>query len=199
VYGANPLEKYLSLVETPMDSSSESEIDDVPKTNEKPKQKRPVPVKALEALAKAREMKAKKKAEEEDAKRMSKVKREEAVKLVDESKAAIKNTVVPPPAAAPVSNDALRALEEKLQYITLKMNESPKKKSKKKVIIEESDTSSEEEVIIKRKLKKTAPAPVEDPAISAFRDFQARQVVEKENADKSKAEKDRLKSLFSRN
>lgn len=180
-----------------MDSSDTES--DAPPMSPEPRKKRPVPVKALEALAKARETKAKQREETAKAKAEMKAKKEEAVKVVDQ----VRNEMVAPavPAVAPAavpSTDYIKTLEEKLHALESKLVKP--KKVKKKVIIEESDSSSEEEVVIKRKpAKKTAPASaVDDSTINAFREFQMKQLAMQQNADKEKAEKDRLRALFTR-
>jgi hypothetical protein len=175
--------------------SSDTETD-VPPASPAPK-KRPVPVKALEALAKAREIKAKQREEAIKAKVEMKAKKEEAVRVVDQIR---HETVAPAPTpVAAVPNDYIKSLEEKLHALESKLVKP--KKVKKKVIIEESDSSSEEEVVIKRKpTKKTAPAShVDDGTIAAFREFQIKQMAIQQNADKDKAEKERMRALFSRN
>jgi hypothetical protein len=175
--------------------SSDTEAD-VPPASPAPK-KRPVPVKALEALAKAREIKAKQREEAVKAKVEMKAKKEEAVKVVDQIRHETMAPAPTPVTAAP-STDYMKSLEEKLHALESKLVKP--KKVKKKVIVEDSDSSTEEEVVIKRKpSKKTAPAShVDDGTIAAFREFQVKQMAMQQNADKEKEEKDRLRALFSR-
>jgi hypothetical protein len=121
--------------------SSDTETDNGPPA---PK-KRPVPVKALEALAKAREIKAKQREQAQKEKVEIKAKKEEAVKAVDAIR--LTTTEIQPPVSnpAPAQPDYIKSLEEKLQALESKL---VSKKPKKKVVIE-SDSSSEEEIIIK--------------------------------------------------
>ena len=159
--------------------------------------KRPVPVKALEALAKAREIKAKQREQVQKEKVETKAKREQAVKAVDSIR--LTTTEIQPPvsnAVAAAPPDYIKSLEEKLHALESKL---VTKKPKMKVVFE-CDISSEEEIIIKKKRKKvTATAPVDDGALNAFREFQSKQMVQQQAADKAKAENDRLRALFSRN
>lgn len=181
-----------------MDSSDTES--DAPPMSPEPRKKRPVPVKALEALAKAREIKAKQREEAVKAKVEIKAKKEEAVKAVDAVR--LTTTEIQPPVSNPApaapQSDYLKSLEEKLQALESKLVKP--KKVKKKIIIEESDSSSDEEVIVKRKSKKkTAPAQVDDSTLSAFKEFQTKQAVQQQAADKTKAENDRMRALFTRN
>lgn len=173
--------------------SSDTETDNGPPA---PK-KRPVPVKALEALAKAREIKAKQREEAKKEKVEIKAKKEEAVKAVDAIRLTTTETQPPvsnpAPAAAP---DYIKSLEEKLHALESKL---VSKKPKKKKVVIESDSSSEEEIVIKKKSVKKVPAPVDDGALNAFREFQTKQMAQQQAIDKAKAENDRLRALFTRN
>jgi hypothetical protein len=174
-------------------SDSESEHAPAPKT------KRPVPVKALEALAKARQARAEKKQAEIAAKKQTKQTKAAAVEVVDSTK--VKNEVLhapPPTVATPAAVpdlSYLKSLEDKIESLSKKVA-----KPKKKVIVAESDSSSSDEEIIVRK-KKVAKEPkvvVEDPVYKAFKEHQVKSLEREKQMEEKKAERDRLLSLFTR-
>jgi hypothetical protein len=174
-----------------MDSSDTDS--DVPPASPAPKTKRPVPVKALEALAKARQMKAEKKMAEVEAKKAKKEERKQAVEVVDKAR----NEIVAPPVAPAAQPDLsyLRSLEEKIELLAKKAI----KPKKKKVVVEDSDSSSEEEVIIrKKKPAKVVKVVEEDPTLKAYKEHQVKALERERVADEKKAERERLRSLFSR-
>lgn len=172
-----------------MDSSDTDS--DVPPASPAPKTKRPVPVKALEALAKARQMKAEKKMAEVEAKKAKKEERKQAVEVVDAAKP--RNEIIAPPVATP-DLSYLKSLEEKIELLTKKVA-----KPKKKVIVEDSSSSSEEEVVIrKKKPAKVIKVVEEDPTLKAFKEHQTKTLEQQRIVEEKKAERDRLRSLFSR-
>lgn len=175
--------------------SSDTDSDNGPPA---PKTKRPVPVKALEALAKARQARAEKKQAELAAKKQTKQTKAAAVEAVDSTK--VKNEVhhAPPTVATPAAVpdlSYLKSLEDKIESLSKKVA-----KPKKKVIVAESDSSSSDEEIVVRK-KKVAKEPkvvVEDPTYAAFKQHQLKSIEKEKQMEEKKAERDRLLSLFTR-
>jgi hypothetical protein len=165
--------------------SSDSEAEAPTKSS-----RRPTPVKALEALAKARQVKQEKKLAEMEAKKIEKEKKQKAVEVVSAAKPtpAVQNEIIVP---TPPPID-LNSLVEKIDKLTNKVS-----KQKKKIIVEES-SSSEEEIVVKKKKKIPKPVPVEDPMLVAFRESQIKAVERERMLDEKKLEKENLRKLFSR-
>jgi hypothetical protein len=181
--------------------SSEGEHVDIPApayAGQPTKAKKPTPVKALAALAKAREARAKQKAEEKRMKEEEKKKKEEAVKLVSslrKPKEPMPKPVVNTPVALdiPVNNQS----NAELVAMIAKLNEKLEKKSKKKVIIE-SDSSSEEEIIVKKPKAKKTVTPATDPEFEAWKMDKERRMAEQSSKDKEQQLRLDLKKLFSK-
>ena len=167
-------------------NSSDSEAEAPTKSS-----RRPTPVKALEALAKARQVKQEKKLAEMEAKKTQKEKKQQAVEIV----ATKREEPIQAPVVQAATPDLgyLKSLEEKIEKLTSKVS-----KPKKKVIIEDS-SDSEEEVIIKKKKKTTTkPAVVEDPLFNAYKESQIKALERERAIDEKRLERDNLKKLFSR-
>ena len=170
-----------------MDSDS-SESSTVPQV--KPKQKRPAPAKALEALAKARQVRFEKKVAAMEAKKAEKEKMAQAVAVCtlpkEEPPVAAPAPVTAPPAQAPAAPDPLAELTKRLDAL---LTATPPKPVKKTARIRKpvESSSSEEEVVVRKKKK----AVQRDPDYLAYKAAQIQQQLERD-------ERNRLKNLFLR-
>jgi len=159
--------------------------------------KKTMPVKALEALAKAREARKKIKDAEIATKKTQekemKIKKEEAVKAIS----AIRKPKEPMPVI--VEKDSPETLA-KLAELEHKLNTIAKKK---KVVVVEESSSEEEEVVVKRvkKVKTVVPVavnPIEDPEFIAFKaDKEQREKKATASSNEAQLRLD-MKKMFSR-
>jgi hypothetical protein len=156
-------------------------------------QKKPAPVKALAALAKARQAKAEKKALEKKEKEDMKKKKEEAVKAIS----SIRKPKEPMPKPISISENAIAPSNEDLIATISKLNEKLEKKSKKKVVIQSDSSSSEEEIVIK-KPKKKIHVPAVDPEFEQWKSYKEKRQLEEATNQKEQQLKMDLKKLFSR-
>ncbi len=172
-------------------SDSESERDQI---SEPVAPKKPAPVKALEALAKARQARKEKAEAAKKEKEEIKKKKEEAVKIVSSLRKP--KEPMPSPIDIPVIKDSQPSQAELLNMIA-KLNEKLEKKPKKKVIIESDSSSSEEEVIIKKPKRKPI-VPAVDPEFEQWKAEREKRQMEEASKQKEMQMKLDLKKLFSR-
>jgi hypothetical protein len=170
-----------------MDSdSSESSILPV-----KPKAKRPAPAKALEALAKARQVRFEKKKAAMEAKKAEKEQMANAVAACtlpkEEPPVPVAPTVAPP-APPPVAPDPVAELTRRLDALLQERTAAPPKPVKRATRKPKpAERSSDEEVVVRRKKK-----PVQrDTDYLAYKAAQIQQQLERD-------ERNRLKNLFLR-
>ncbi len=154
--------------------------------------KKPAPVKALAALAKARQARKEKaeavKKEKEDMKK----KKEEAVKIVS----SLRKPKEPMPTITEPAPAVVQPSASDMMAMIAKLNEKLEKKTKKKVIIQ-SDSSSEEEVVIRKPNRKPI-VPAVDPEFEQWKMDKEKRQIEEANKQKEAQMKMDLKKLFSR-
>ena len=151
--------------------------------------KKPAPVKALAALAKARQARKEKAEAAKKEKEEIKKKKEEAVKIVSSLRKPKEPMPTPSvPIEQPSASDMMAMIA--------KLNEKLEKKTKKKVIIQ-SDTSSEDEVIVRKPNRKSI-VPAVDPEFEQWKADKEKRQMEEMNKQKEMQMKVDLKKLFSR-
>ena len=160
----------------------------------KPKQKRPTPAKALEALAKAHQVRFEKKVAAMEAKKAEKEKMAQAVAVCtlpkEEPLVAAPAPAAPAPAPLPAAPDPLAELTKRLDTLLHERAvASPPKPVKKAARTRKQveSSSSEEEVVVRKKKK----AVQRDPDYLAYKAAQIQQQLERD-------ERNRLKNLFLR-